>query len=129
MAADRIMLTTRKAGEDSATRWESTGEGGFEISSAERETAGTDVTLHLKAAGGDAETPDYANEWVLRQIIRKYSDFVSYPIRLETLGADKDEKDESGESGDEPLNSMKAIWTRPDDDVSEEEHGEFYKHI
>jgi molecular chaperone HtpG len=123
MAADRVTVTTRKAGEDSATRWESTGEGGFEISSDERETAGTDITLHLKAAGGDTETPDYANEWVLRQIVRKYSDFVSYPIRLETLGAEK------SETSDEPLNSMKAIWTRPDGDVSEEEHGEFYKHI
>jgi molecular chaperone HtpG len=123
MAADRVSVTTRKAGADTATRWESTGEGGFEISETERATAGTDVTLHLKAAGGDAGTPDYANEWGLRQIVRKYSDFVSYPIRLEIIGGEK------GEDSDEPLNSMKAIWTRPDDDVSEEEHGEFYKHI
>ena len=123
MAADRVIVTTRKAGEDTATRWESTGEGGFEIAEAERETNGTDVTLHLKAAGGDAETPDYASDWGLRQIVRKYSDFVSYPIRLETVGG------EETEGADEPLNSMKAIWTRPDGEVSEDEHGEFYKHI
>jgi molecular chaperone HtpG len=123
MAADRVTVTTRKAGEDTATRWESTGEGGFEISEVERASTGTDVTLHLKDAGGDAETPDYANEWGLRQIVRKYSDFVSYPIRLEIIGGEK------SDAGDEALNSMKAIWTRPDDEVSEDEHGEFYKHI
>lgn len=123
MAADRVTVTTRKTGEDTATRWESTGEGGFEISEAERASTGTDITLHLKDAGGDAETPDYANERGLRQIVRKYSDFVSYPIRLEIIGGEK------SDAGDEPLNSMKAIWTRPDDEVSEDEHGEFYKHI
>jgi len=123
MAADRVTVTTRKAGTDTATRWESTGEGGFEISESERATAGTDVTLHLKTAGGDAGTPDYANESGLRQIVRKYSDFVAYPIRLEIVGGEKPE------GASEPLNSMKAIWTRPDEEVSEDEHGEFYKHI
>jgi molecular chaperone HtpG len=123
MAADRVCVTTRRAGEAGATRWESTGEGGFEIGDAQRNDAGTDVTLHLKAAGGDVGMPDYANEWVLRQIVRKYSDFVSYPIRLEIVGRD------TPEGGNEPINSMKAIWRRPDDEVDENEHGEFYKHI
>jgi len=123
MAADQVKLLTRKAGEDTATHWESTGEGGFAIEEASRPTAGTDVTLHLKPAGGDGATADYADEWVLRQIVRKYSDFVAYPIRLEIAGAEKPA------GGDEPLNSMKAIWTRPASEVSEDEHKEFYKHI
>jgi molecular chaperone HtpG len=123
MAADRVTVLTRKAGEDAATHWESTGAGGFSVEETSRPTAGTDVTLHLKPAGGDGATADYANEWVLRQIVRKYSDFVAYPIRLEVAGAEKPE------GGDEPLNSMKAIWTRPASEVSEDEHKEFYKHI
>jgi molecular chaperone HtpG len=123
MAADRVTVLTRKAGEDAATRWESTGAGGFTIEETPRPAAGTDVTLHLKPAGGDGATADYANEWVLRQIVGKYSDFVAYPIRLEIEGA------KEPEGGDEPLNSMKAIWTRPASEVSEDEHKEFYKHI
>jgi HSP90 family molecular chaperone len=123
MAADRVTVLTRKAGEDAATHWESTGAGGFSVEEKSRPTAGTDVTLHLKPAGGDGATADYANEWVLRQIVRKYSDFVAYPIRLEVVGAEKPE------GGNEPLNSMKAIWTRPASEVSEDEHKEFYKHI
>jgi molecular chaperone HtpG len=123
MAADRVTVLTRKAGEEAATRWESTGEGGFEIGGASRPAAGTDVTLHLKPAGGDGATADYADEWVLRQIVRRYSDFVAYPIRLEIAGKEKPE------GGDAPLNSMKAIWSRPANEVSEDEHKEFYKHI
>ena len=123
MAADRVTVLTRKAGEDAATRWESAGEGGFEVEETSRPTAGTDVTLQLKPAGGDGATADYADEWVLRQTVRKYSDFVAYPIRHEVAGAEKPE------GGDEPLNSMKAIWTRPASEVSEDEHKEFYKHI
>jgi molecular chaperone HtpG len=124
MAADRVVVTTRKAGEDAATRWESAGEGGFEITPTERSAAGTDVTLHLKAEGGDDGVPDYANEWVLRQIVRKYSDFVGYPIRLEIEGGE-----EPAGGGGEPMNSMKAIWTRPETEVDADEHKEFYKHI
>jgi len=123
MVSDRVTLLTRKAGEESATRWESTGEGGFTVEETSRPTAGTDVTLHLKPAGGDGSTADYANEWVLRETVRKFSDFVAYPIRLEIAGSDKPA------GGDEPLNSMKAIWTRPAGEVSEDEHKEFYKHV
>jgi molecular chaperone HtpG len=118
-----VTVLTRKVDENEATRWESAGEGGFSIEETSRPTAGTDVTLHLKPSDGDGATADYANEWVLRQTVRKYSDFVAYPIRLEIAGKEKPE------GGDEPLNSMKAIWTRPAGAVSEDEHKEFYKHI
>ena len=123
MVADHVGVLSRKAGEDSATRWESSGEGGFTIETADRPTAGTDVSLHLKPAGGDDGAIDYTDEFILRRIVRKYSDFVAYPIRLVTGDAAAD-----GASSD-PLNSMKAIWTRPADDVGEDEHHEFYKHI
>jgi molecular chaperone HtpG len=112
MVAGRITLVTRRAGEATATRWESSGDG-YTLADAERETAGTTVTLHLKPKDEEDGLKDYTDEWVLKDVVKRYSDFVSYPIRL----------------GDETLNSMKAIWARGKDEVTEEEHREFYKHI
>ena len=112
MAADRITLLTRRAGEATATRWESTGEG-YTIAEAERDTPGTSVTLHLKPKDEEDGLRDYTDEHVLRDIVKKFSDFVAYPIRFKA----------------ETLNSMKAIWIRPKDEVTEEEYREFYKHI
>ncbi|CAN5708628.1 hypothetical protein BH11MYX2_BH11MYX2_00200 [soil metagenome] len=103
MVADRITLVTRRAGETGATRWESTGDGSYTIEDAEREHAGTTITLHLKPADDGA---DYAAETVVRSIVKRYSDFVAYPIRLK----------------DETLNSMKAIWDRPKSEVTDEEY-------
>jgi len=112
MVADRIELTTRKAGEATATRWESTGDGAYTIDDAEREHAGTSVTLHLKAADTDG-LKDYADDGVLTGIVKRYSDFIAYPVKI----------------GDKTLNSMKAIWDRPKADVTEDEYKEFYRHL
>jgi len=130
MAADNVILVTRKAGESGATRWESDGAGGFSIEEAEREQPGTSVVLELKPADGEDGLSNFTDEWVLRQTVKKYSDFVAYPIRLAIEG--REEKEGEGDaapSPDEPLNSMKAIWIRPPDDISEDEHKEFYKHV
>jgi molecular chaperone HtpG len=130
MAADKVILVTRKAGEPGATRWESDGAGGFSIEEVEREQPGTSVVLELKPADGEDGLSNFTDEWVLRQIVKKYSDFVAYPIRLAIEG--REEKEGEGDaapSPDEPLNSMKAIWIRPPDDISEDEHKEFYKHV
>jgi molecular chaperone HtpG len=112
MVADRITLVTRRAGEAAATRWESAGQG-YTLEEALRETPGTSVTLHLKPADPEDGLADFTATSVLREVVKKYSDFVAYPIRL----------------GTETLNSMKAIWTRPKDEVTDEEYREFYKHI
>jgi molecular chaperone HtpG len=112
MVADRITLVTRRAGEATATTWESSGDG-YTLTDAERDTAGTTVTLHLKPKDEDDGLKDYTDTSVLKDIVKRYSDFVSYPIRL----------------GSDTLNSMKAIWARGKDEVTEEEHREFYKHI
>ncbi len=105
MVADRVRLVTRKAGEPSATAWESSGDEGFEIESTEGPVAGTCVTLHLKESGGEGGLANYCDEWLLRQIVRKYSDFVAYPIHLSVDG-----KEAGGAEGAEqvgaPLNSM-----------------------
>jgi molecular chaperone HtpG len=113
MVADRITVVTRRAGTEEATRWESIGDGGYTLGPADRTGAGTTVTLHLKPKDEEDGLKDYTQAYVLKEIVKHYSDFVSYPIRLKG----------------ETLNSMKAIWARGKDEVSEEEHREFYKHI
>lgn len=148
MVADRVEMVTRRAGEEHATRWTSTGDGTYTLDTAERDEPGTTITLHLKPGakpgepgeedeGGTAER-DFTAEWTLRDIVRRYSDFVSYPIRMQTERQEV-ERDEEGKpkEGAEPrkvvedqtLNSMKAIWTRPQSEVSDEEYNEFYKHV
>ena len=122
MVASEITVITRKAGESESTRWASSGDGSYEIEDAERDNAGTTIQLKLKAAEGDDAIADYTDEWLLRQIVKRYSDFVAYPIQLKIEGADPP-------TSTEPLNSMKAIWRRPAKEVSDEEYAEFYKHI
>jgi molecular chaperone HtpG len=113
MVADRITVVTRRAGTEEATRWESTGDGSYTIGPAERPAAGTTVTLHLKTRDEENGLNDYTQAGVLKGIVKRYSDFVTYPIRLQG----------------ETLNSMKAIWARDRDAVTEDEHREFYKHV
>ncbi|MBN1515252.1 molecular chaperone HtpG [Candidatus Sumerlaeota bacterium] len=138
IVADKVTLVSRKAGEEGATRWESTGDGKYTLDDAERENCGTSVTLHLKPADEDDAMQDYTKEWPIREIVKKYSDFVAYPIRM---NVEKTEypKDADGKikEGAEPiktveletLNSMKAIWLRDPKEVKDEEHHEFYRHI
>ncbi|MBW2693916.1 MAG: molecular chaperone HtpG [Deltaproteobacteria bacterium] len=122
MVAEEVSVITRKAGAREATRWASSGDGSYEIEETDRDAAGTTISLKLKAAEGDEAIANYTDEWLLRQIVKRFSDFVAYPIHLKIEGADPP-------SSTEPLNSMKAIWRRPDEEVGEEEYAEFYKHI
>jgi molecular chaperone HtpG len=122
MVADTVTLVTRRAGEAGATRWESSGDGAYTVAAAERETAGTTVTLSLKPVDPEQGVHDYTASAVLRRIVKRYSDFVGYPIRLRGADAPK-------EGEDEPLNSMKAIWDRPKGEVSEEAYKDFYRHL
>ena len=141
MAADRVELVTRRAGEAAATRWESTGDGTYQVSDVEAENLparGTSITLHLKPEDRDNGVEDWSDRWVISRIVRRYSDFVSYPI---ILTAEKDPEIEDlakeKETGEKPrmpleekvLNSMKPIWTRPQAEVKAEEYNEFYRHI
>jgi len=134
MVADKVVLTTRKAGEkEYGCRWESTGDGSYTIEECQKETRGTEIVLHLKE-----DMKDFLDEWRIRSVIKKYSDYVQYPVvmditRTETVkGADGQEIEGGGtieKTTEETLNSMKAIWTRPKSEISEEEYQEFYKHI
>ena len=132
MVADKIELLTRKAGESEATTWESSGEGTYTIGSVDDAPQGTSVTLHLKPEDKEDELHDYTAEWMIRSLVKKYSDFIAWPIRME-VERRTPAAEEGGEEvvtiETETLNSMKALWARPKDDVSDEEYKEFYKHI
>src|SRR3954470_24818745 len=138
MAAERVVLVTRRAGETAATRWESTGDGTYTVEETEKAGRGTTVTLYLKAEDKENGLDDFSDRWVISRIVRRYSDFVSYPIILK---AEKDPEIEDlakeKETGEKPvmpleektLNTMKPIWTRPQSEVKPEDYNEFYKHI
>ncbi len=102
MVAEKIILTTKAAGSDKAVKWESAGDGTFTIEETEKESRGTTISLKLKPLEEGEE--DFSKEWVIRNIIRKHSDFVSYPIVMDVVREDKKEK--------ETLNSMQAIWAK-----------------
>jgi len=127
MVADRITLVTRRAGEPTATRWESTGDGTYTLADAERDRAGTTVTLHLKPEDPE-HGRDYTAESVIKDIVKRYSDFVTYPIRMQRW-RDGDKPSDPKILEDETLNSMKAIWDRPKGEVSDAEYNDFYRHI
>ncbi len=129
MVADEVTVVTRRAGTEAATQWRSTGDGGYELSEASRAEPGTSITLKLKPNDPDDGLEDFCEEHVLRRVVKKYSDFVSYPIYLPVT------RSEGGDGGtnlvtkDERLNSMSAIWARSKNEVTKEEHQQFYKHL
>jgi molecular chaperone HtpG len=128
MVADKITLVSRRAGQTAATRWESSGDGSYTIEDAERPHAGTTVTLHLKPADPEHGLRDYTDDHVLKDIVKRYSDFVTHPIRLQRW-RDGDKPSDPKILEDETLNSMKAIWDRPKGEVTDTEYKEFYRHI
>ncbi|MDD5214978.1 MAG: molecular chaperone HtpG [Methylococcales bacterium] len=131
IVADKVTLTTRKAGSTEATRWESAGEGDYTIEGVEKATRGTEITLHLK----DGEE-EFLDGWKLRSIIRKFSDHISLPIVMdkEVYAPASDEDDENAEKKEpeiveETVNSASALWTKSRSEISDENYNEFYKHV
>ena len=118
MVADRVTVLTRRAGASrfEGVRWQSTGEGDYEIETVDRTARGTEVILHLKE-GED----EFLDGHRLRHIIRRYSDHISLPIRCPREG------DDSGEM--ETVNRAQALWSRPKKEITDEEYQEFYKHV
>ncbi|MDR0648104.1 MAG: molecular chaperone HtpG [Synergistaceae bacterium] len=129
IVADRVTVLTKRAGGDEAWMWDSSGDGTYTVSPCERDGCGTDVVLHVKerADDGDGETDgtkDYLSGWTVREIIKRYSDFVSYPIYVDDTGKEKKEG-----AKPEPVNSMKALWVRQESEVTEDEYRDFYRHV
>ena len=120
--ADKVSLTTRRAGETTAVRWESSGEGDFTLEEADKATRGTDVVLHLREA-----EDEFLSDWKLKTIIRKYSDHITLPIAMK-----KSEWKDGAEvptDEDETVNTASALWARNKNDITEDEYQAFYKHV
>ncbi|MCF2534801.1 molecular chaperone HtpG [Streptomyces sp. FB2] len=124
MVADEMTLVTRRAGESKGTRWSSRGEATYTLETVEDAPQGTSVTLHLKPADPENQLHDYTSPWKVREIVKRYSDFITWPIRMVPETADGD-----GTPEPETLNSMKALWARSRDQVTDDEYHELYKHI
>ncbi|PKT71218.1 molecular chaperone HtpG [Streptomyces populi] len=124
MVADEMTLVTRRAGERSGTRWSSRGEGTYTLETVDDVPQGSAVTLHLKPADTDDQLHDYTSAWKIKEIVKRYSDFITWPVRLLPQATDGEETPEP-----ETLNSMKALWARSRDEVSDDEYHELYKHV
>jgi len=129
MVADKVTVITRKALENTkkAVKWESTTDGSFVIDEAEKDQAGTEVMLHLKA-----EDKNYLDEWEIRAIIKKYSDYIEHPVVMDIEREKEDplNKDKKIKvSEEETMNAGKAIWLKDPAEVTAEEYNDFYKHI
>ncbi|MDA8138214.1 MAG: molecular chaperone HtpG [Desulfobacteraceae bacterium] len=143
MVADKITLITRAAGvpKEQSVRWESSGDGSYDIQYADKEKRGTTITLHLKKK--EKDELDFTDQWQIRRIIKQHSDFVAYPIRMDVekeipipdqeLIKDKDGKP-IGETKrrvveEETINTMTAIWAQPKEEIDDKTYEEFYKHL
>ena len=141
IVADKVRLDTKAPGQEKGVRWESDGKGEYTLEEIDKEERGTQITLFLKdPEEGDQ---DFTEEYIIRNVVKKHSDFVTYPIIMnvetsEPIPENEIIKDKDGKPigetyrkvrKDETLNSMKAIWAKSKDDVTEDEHKEFYKHI
>lgn len=142
MVAKKIRVVSKAEGSDQAYVWESEGADGYTIESAERDDVGTTITLYLRDDTDDDQYSDYLKEWKLRDLIKKYSDYIRYPIimnvtKQEPLSKEEKEAAEADEDGkkpefktvheDETINSMVPIWKRSKSDVTTEEYNAFYK--
>ncbi|MDP6955663.1 MAG: molecular chaperone HtpG, partial [Planctomycetota bacterium] len=136
MVADKVVVTTRKAGEQEGWIWQSAGGGEYTVEEAAENTQrGTRITLHMQP-GEDEQS--FLTEWKVREIVRRYSDFIEYPVTMDVTRNEPELDDEGkpvedGETKEvtstETLNSMKPLWNRPKAEISAEEYAEFYKHL
>ena len=120
MVADQVTVVSRAAGETAAAKWICSGGEGYAIEDAEKAGRGTEITLHLR---DDAK--EFLDEWRIREIVKKYSDFIEYPVSLELV----DEKGNAPAVTNPVMNAMKALWIRPKAELKEEEYNEFYKAV
>lgn len=130
MVSDKIIVESRAYGEDKANRWTSSGADGYTIDECEKESAGTVITLHLKEDTDDENYSEYLEEYKIRELIKKYSDYIRYPIKMlirheKLKEGSKDEYETV--TDDQVLNSMIPLWKKNTLDVTEEEYANFYR--
>ncbi len=133
MVADKVTVHTQKAGSNVGVLWESQGLGSYSMDEVPRPNgSGTTITLQLKKFAEEEEVADFTDSWVLKGLVKKYSDFISYPIKMKT----ETQKPIEGKDGefetvvdDATLNSQKALWLKPASEIKPEEYTEFYRHL
>ncbi|EAU55713.1 molecular chaperone HtpG [Mariprofundus ferrooxydans] len=126
LVADRVTLTTRRAGleHEHGVRWESAGDGEYELETIHRDGRGTEITLHLRE-----EADEFLDSWRLKSIIHKYADHIPFPIRMLGTPLPAAEGEEEKPAEIETINQASALWTRSKSDITDEEYNNFYKHI
>lgn len=130
MVSDEVTVLTRAYNGEAAYQWKSAGADGYTIAETEKTEAGTDVVMHIKSDTEDEKYSEYLEEYKLKSLIKRYSDYVRWPIYLEVTGEeDKKSEDEGTRASEEekPVNSMVPIWQRPKSEVSDEDCANFYK--
>ncbi|MBR7117436.1 MAG: molecular chaperone HtpG [Clostridia bacterium] len=130
MVASRVKVISRPYGSDKACAWESNGADGYTLTDAEKDSFGTTIILYLKEDTEDDNYSEYLEEYTVRELVRKYSDYIRYPIKLEIERSEKIEGEEDKYrtvKSYDTLNSMIPIWKRPASEVTEDEYNEFYK--
>ena len=139
MVADNITVVTRKYGADEAWMWQSSGADGYTLTPCEKDTVGTDIILKLKDDTEDEQYSRYLKSWELRNLVKKYSDYIRYPIKMDVENQKLKEMPEpvEGEEAPKPeyetvvetetFNSMVPLWQRSKKDITEEEYNGFYK--
>ncbi len=133
MVSDHITVVTRKYGAESAYIWQSSGADGYTVSECEKETVGTDIVMHIKPDTEDEKYGEFLESWKLQELVRKYSDYIRFPIRMEVSKTRK--KEDSPEDKPEyetyteveTLNSMVPIWQRAKSEVTADEYNKFYR--
>jgi molecular chaperone HtpG len=134
IVSDKIVINSKRAGSNEpAVRWESDGKEKFTVDESDRTERGSEIVLYL-----NKDHEDYADEWKIREVVKKYSDYISYPIVM-TIQREEKPKDKDGKEikdaeavtkfEEQTLNSMKAIWQKDKKDIKDEDYSEFYKHI
>ncbi len=138
MVSDKVTVLSKKYGEETACRWESSGTDGYTVSECDRETVGTDVIMHLKPDGDEEQYSEYLQSWKLQELVKKYSDYVRWPIVMDVERYEEKETGETDEDGkpkkefvsvteEKTVNTMVPIWHRSKADVSDDDCKAFYK--
>ena len=136
MVSDRVSVLSRAYGQEQAYLWESSGADGYTVTEAEKDGCGTEITLHIKEDTDDEKYSKYLEEYELRSLVKKYSDYIRYPIqmmvekhRLKAGDEDKKPEDQEYESYQEleTLNSMVPLWKKNKSEISDEDYNNFYK--
>lgn len=129
MVADKITVRTKEYGADSASIWESEGASGYTVGECDKESFGTEILLHIKEDTDDEKYSEFLEEYKIRSLVKKYSDYIRYPIKMEITRSEKKEgTDDEYENvtKNETLNSMIPIWKKPQSEVTDEEYNSYY---